>query len=84
MMDMWETKHLRKDEFGIEIRRTRPRGWLTMTSEPLRESDDHIQVEYYRHLLTLPKSRCLRVDGQLVVDRETVAEAKDDPSYERA
>jgi hypothetical protein len=71
---------LKRDTFGIQIRRERPRGFLGLTSEPLRETEKAVQVEYYSWLLWLPKSRLLRVDNQLWAPRHSVEAAKDHES----
>lgn len=73
---------LRRDAFGIEIRSYRPRGWRTFTSEPHRETEKAIQLEYYGWLLWVPKSRCFRVDDTIVAHLSVVEEAKDHPSAE--
>lgn len=74
----------REDPHGVEIRTTKPRGWCWLTSEPVRETEKAIQVEYYRHLLWLPKAVVLRVDDVLCVDRKFISAAQDHPSYELA
>lgn len=81
---MKETPHLRRDEFGIEIRDHKPRGWHGLTGEPVRETQKAVQVPYYGWLLWLPKARCFRVDDQLFTPRESIENAKDHDSAERS
>lgn len=71
---------LKRDAFGIEVRRERPPGYRGLTSEPLRETEKAVQVEYYRWLLWLPKSQLLRVDNQLWAPLHSIQAAKDHDS----
>jgi hypothetical protein len=79
-----DTAFLRRDDFGIEVRQNRPRGWRTFTSEPVRQTDTAIQIEYYDWLLWGPKSRCFRVGEDIVTHISVVEAAKDHESAERS
>jgi hypothetical protein len=74
----------KRDAFDIQVRRERPRGFLGLTSEPLRETEKAVQVEYYSWLLWFPKSQLVRVDNQLWAPRHSVEAAKDHESATRA
>jgi hypothetical protein len=75
---------LRRDRFGIERRNQKPRGWRTATSEPVRYTDNAVQVEYYRWLLWLPISGCVRSPDGIHAPLRLIEYAKDHDTAERS
>ena len=81
---MLEHKTLLRDCYGIEIRKSKPRNWRELTSEPLRETVKAVQCRYYSWLLWFPKKRLLRIDGGIYASLDSVEASKEHKSAERA
>lgn len=73
-----------RDTYGIEVRNHRPRGWRTLTGEPVRETAKAVQCAYYAWLLWLPKSRMVRTSEGLHCHVDTIDASKAHQSAERS